>query len=247
MDEIYGIVNARHVHYYRWPLMFREHTLPYYYSVANDVVLGPEDLFIIRNASGKREHFERIVQILLRVPNTSLTSWSLFARERTWRRRTTGRGRRFVLRHSTWDAKADMATCAWTQRALPTLSTISWYIEEKQCDQLLGCGKHLDTLLIQGVAFPPRRRAQVAWKELSVSRLLDWGAIELTWHQSRENGALEQAAFALTAAIEQLLHQHLAAAQVRIETLAMAFPSGAYLPDLDPGWGTPEAPGGQRT
>lgn len=247
MDEFYGAVNAHHVHYYRSPQMFREHTLPYYYAVANDMVLGPGDLFVIRNAGGKQEHFERIIQILSRVPNTAITSWSIFARERTWRRRTAGRGRRFVLRHSTWDTKADMAARAWMQRALPTLSTISWYIEEKHCDQLLQCGKQLDTLLVQGIPFQRRGHTQVVWKELSVSRLLDWGAIELTWHQSRENRALEQAVFALTAAIEQMLPQQKATAQIHVDSLEMVFPGGAYLPGLCPELGVPEAPGGQRT
>lgn len=224
MDTIYGIVNARHVQHYQSPPLLKKFTLPYYYTVAESLLRGPEYLLVIQKPGAREKAFERIVHLTRRVPNTSRDSWSIFKPDCTWKHGTKGRRRGVVLRHARWHVKEDMATRAWQQRELPTMSTCSWFVAESNCDQIISVCTKLDTLLQHGVPVSPRTTSPVAWSELGVFGVFDWGTIDLTWPQSRESVALEEIVPALAEAIVQTIQQHRSTGQVLIDTIKMVYP-----------------------
>src|SRR3569832_2718737 len=83
MNNIYGQTNSRRVQITN-RVILGAGTLSNIQATANDLILGPNAIFVQRNPSDSLKHLERILHIVVRVPNSRIQSWSVFRQDREW-------------------------------------------------------------------------------------------------------------------------------------------------------------------
>lgn len=214
MSDVYDETNARKVTIKaRKPA--RTHTSLYFGIVANYFIRGPESIAVRRNLTDYRRlrYYEKIVHITLRIPNVSISSWSIFRQDRNWGERKEQEHEGCVLRYATWDLQAANATQAWKSRSTPNVKSIVRYITDQDCMAVTAPCVSVDQVLVSGVPIAQLSETQSVssypgWGELSVSRLFTWGNVDLSWGNKGRSLQLEELVFSLAKAIQSTIHQN---------------------------------------
>jgi hypothetical protein len=200
-----------------------------FYKIANDLVNGLSDLFVLRTPAPEdfKRHFERILHISLQVSNTSLTSWSIFRQNREWDAEPEEEHFGLVLRQARWDTITDLSKESYKRHnTQPSVTITTRYMTDDDCDDLLNEIQILDRLLIAGVNLEMRpETVSGEWDEIAISRAFDWGGVNLTWNVSRYNDRCETAAIAVTRTMEAILKEHSLKHPNTIEAIDMLYPS----------------------
>lgn len=220
--------NAQNVVYEEKGVL-RSNTFGCTMATANEIVFGPEDIFVCHTATDNDQHFERILRVLIRVPNRRVESWAVFRPEREWQ---DDHGEPVetpcVLRHSTWDIKADRLSEPWKSGKGPTVFTKTRHVAEDHCRALAQQFTHLDSILVSGVQIETSSRSydEIKWQEISIYRAFDWGVTDMTWHFSRRNLQAELAAFDLARSIEETIDK---GPHGSVWKMTMPYPPSPYL------------------
>lgn len=208
------------------PSVLRQGSIPRFRIIASTLVTGPEELFVIRTSMPEdfTRHFERILHIELRVTNNMHASWSIFRQDRHWEDIREDDHFGLVLRHSTWNIKADFESKAFTKTDFyPNLTTSMYYVNDGQENNLIPHIQELDTLISCGVCITPRPDVnQWQWKEILVARMFDWGYTELSWNYSQYNLQCEKVAFKIMQLIESVIANQ-CSQDITVESIHMKY------------------------
>jgi len=230
MNNIYGQTNSRRVQITN-RVILGAGTLSNIQATANDLILGPNAIFVQRNPSDSLKHFERILHIVGRVPNSRIQSWSVFRQDREWEADRGEDHYGWVLANAAWDKKTDLTTQPWKSGRGPTMLSKIRYVTDPYCAPLIPLIRTLDSILLSGVTLNTRNKAdKPSWSEFSFIRLLDSASIDLTWNSFYENLHCEKAGFSITRAIETIIEEHQSKNLDSIELLKMSYERSPYLP-----------------
>ncbi len=225
MLDAYGRSNAKTVKNLRRP-MSRSHTLQRFQSIAWAFVEGPSNIYVRRDAEDyKRDmDFELILRIVMLTANERLASWSVYSPEREWESETEEH-RGYVLRYSSWDIQSALTNRPWKNEDAPQLSTVIWYLADKECNQLVQYCKALDSLLIKGVSLEPRTKddAVPSWDRLFVFRSLDSIQIDIRWDSIYSNFAVEKTVLDVSKTLEETVGGGNASSAPSVDLLEMVY------------------------
>lgn len=239
MERYRVATNARNVVYER-ETGVRPQIFGFLLGSAVHLVSGPNLILLKHDLRVTERSFERVFRLLLRPAGGGIESWAVFRRQREWQRNADGDDPGCILWHANWDHRTDLANEAWRgdlsnenwrAERFPTIQTAVRYASDEQASGLAPLFETLDRIIASGVALPEStREAPPSWREYSLLRWLDWGVVDLTWNDSRQNEQCEAAGIAIARHIEnmtqdeQLEHNEIA-------TLTMVFERSPYFPD----------------
>ncbi len=231
--------NARQVSFRRSKGV-QPNTFGYLMGSALHLVRGPDRVLIRHGPNSRELAFELIFRLTIRPRSGGIESWSVFRREREWHGEADEDDPGCILWHANWDHRTDLANEAWRgdlsketwrEDRFPTIQTTVRYLPEPRCSQLGSLFDALDRIVVNGVALPEVERNDIPqWREFSLLRRLDWGGVDLTWNELRQNEESEYAGTALAAQIEHLLQEELPDLE-QVDTLTMVFDWSPYFSD----------------
>ncbi len=204
------------------------------------LVSGPERFLMKRDAQATERAFEMIFRLLLRPVGGGIESWAVFRRQRQWQGDVDEDDPGCILWHANWNHRTDLANEAWRgdlsnenwrAERFPTIQTTVRYASEEQASGLAPLFETLDRIVANGVALPESNRDDPpSWREYSLLRWLDWGIVDLTWNESRQNEQCEAAGIAIARHIENVM-QDQELEHNEIAMLTMVFEWSPYFPD----------------
>ncbi len=216
-----AISSARHP---EW--RFARNTLPWLRGRANAIVNGPDGISVERDDDNR--FFEKSLQVVERVANERVTSWTLFERFED-HDEDNASDVALIGRICVWDTRVDLARRAWETESEPTVSAMTALLECVGGEIISEECKAVDSAIQAGTPLIHRVGAVVAWKELSVFRGSEWGIFSLNWHASMETAALERAAQSLAGALERVVKREVEKGTKRPEGIVLVFPESPYL------------------
>lgn len=208
-------------------VLFRQGILPHIRAVSGVIVEGPKLVLVQRTARGSLRALERVLHIIVRVPNRELTSWSVYRRERDWTHKGQDE-RGCVLRSSRWDTVTDFRLRPWERGEQPTVKTTLRYLHADEAISLAPLFLELDQRITTNFTLAKRpARSDPGWSELTIERLLNWGVVNLTWGGSRESVGVE----AMVAELRRTIGHLIQATDERpvVKHMVQMYPWSPYL------------------
>lgn len=215
MVDLIGQTNARSAKA-TTPPVFEPGKFLHVRSVADQLVRGPDAILLRHGAAGREYAFERIARIVIDTPNRRLDSWAVF-------------------RRATWDVGADLASQSRDRGRIPHTSSVTQYISMSYDKDLRDAMAPVDESITAGISFTLRPLPEIMkWDEVSLSRALDWGLVDLTWNASVTNDALERSLITLKDTIDRILGALGASSTGAVESMTMVYEPSPYLEELQP-------------